>query len=238
MLRHLIPLLLWPLHFTEGDGGGSGGTGAMPGSGAMPGHAGGSGGAAAGATPAAGAGSTPAPATTPATGEEALGDAGKAVLAEARRLAREAESRARAAEARLSELEGGQQTEHERAIAQARRESTAQERAQWSEWGRELIVDATLRAAGITSEKLLALAKAAPELRALKFDIESRKVEGVSEAVEALKKDSDYVALFGGKTTSTPAPGGSWGGAEGGSNATPVAPGGDRLRRAYESGNN
>ncbi|HVM30775.1 MAG TPA: hypothetical protein VM305_08435 [Candidatus Limnocylindrales bacterium] len=234
MLRNLIPLPFWPLSFFEGEGGGGGGTGATPGSGATPTPA--ATGTAAGATPAAGAGTSPAPATQPATGEEALGEPGKAVLREARRLAKEAEDRAKAAEQQLQELQAGQQTDHEKALTQARRESAAEERARWQEWGRDLVVEGALRGAGITSDKLLALAKAAPELRALKVDTETRRVEGLTEAVEALKKDPEYAALFGKQQTPTPAgPGGSWGGAEGGSNAAPVAPGADRLRRAYEA---
>lgn len=208
-------------------------TGATPGTSATPVQATG-GGTGAGATPGTEAGGKPAaPASSTATGEEALGDTGKALLAEARRLAREAENRAKAAETRANELESGQQTEAERAVSAAKREAAAEERAKWAERARKAEVRGALRGAGIVDDAALELALGSPTFQGLKVNNETGDVEGVSEAIEEFKARHAY--LFGAKDEkpATPPPGGSWGGSEGGRNDSPVAPGGERLRRAY-----
>lgn len=186
-------------------------TGATPGAGATPAQAEGNG-AAAGATPAATAAKDAATAAQPATGEEALGEAGKAVLAQARREAREAKESAATLQRQLEELQAGSQTEHERAVATAAREAASSERTKWQSRIREAEVRGALRGAGITNEKLLGLAVAAPEFRDLKVDNETGAVDGVSEAIEKFK--ADYPEAFGKKAE--PGPGGSWGGSEGG----------------------
>lgn len=214
-------------------------SGATPGTPATGGHAAqvGTPGA---ATAASGAGATPASsATSAATGEEALGDTGAALLKEERRKAREAEARATAAEARAAELETGQQTETERSIAAAKREAAAEERAKWSERARKAEVRGALRGAGIVDDAALDLALGSPTFASLKVDNDSGNVEGVTEAVEEFKTKHAY--LFGKAATAEDpktgagngAAAGSWGGSEGGSNDTPVAPGMSRLRRGY-----
>jgi hypothetical protein len=191
-------------------------TGATPGAGATPAQAEGNG-AAAGATPAATAAKDAATAAQPATGEEALGDAGKAVLSQARREAKEAKDQAAALQRQLEELQAGTQSDHEKATAAAVREATASERAKWQARIREAEVRGALRGAGVTNERLLGLFINAPEIRELKVDNETGEVDGVAEAIEKVKKD--YPEVFSTKTE--PGPGGSWGGAEGSSSRKP-----------------
>jgi hypothetical protein len=208
--------------------------GANPGAGATPSPAGQTG-PATGATPPAAAATSPAPPPAPATDDANLGEAGKAILREARRVAKEAADRADAAERALAEAQESTQTAQERAISQAKREATAEANARWSEIVRDGVIEGALRGAGITSDKVLALLKAAPELRALKAN-ESGQVDGVTAAVEALKADPEYAVLFGSKSAPTPpTPGGAWGGSEGGSIANPAATGIDRMRNAYNA---
>lgn len=180
----------------------------------------------AGATPAATspdgapAGATPAPGTTAttvttteATDEPALGDAGKEVLRNARRAAKEAEDRAKAAETELQQLREAGQSEADKALNQARHEAAAEERAKWQGHIRSTEVRSHLRAAGLTDDRALGLAAGAPEFQRLKVTDEGL-VEQVAETVAQFKKD--YPVMFG--TAASPGPGGPWGGAEGGAN--------------------
>ena len=192
-------------------------TGATPGAGATPAQAG-QGGSPAGATPASGtAGTPPAPATPPttqqpATGEGDLGEAGRRALEAERQARRDAETRAQTAEAERDQLKVATQSDAEKALTQAKREASAEERAKWQGHIRATEVKSQLRTAGLTNEKALELAARAPEFAKLKVTDEG-VVEQVAETVEAFKKD--YPEMFSRPTS--PAPGGSWGGAEGGS---------------------
>ena len=207
--------------------------GATPGAGATPPQAG-QAGPGAGATPPPAAVPSSAP-PNPAPNDDGLGDKGQAILRDARREAKDAKDRAEAAEKALAEATESTQTEQQRAIAQAKRDATAEANARWSAAMRDVVIEGALRGAGITSEKVIALLKAAPELQALKAD-DSGKVAGVTDAVEALKADAEYAVLFGKATAPvlTP-PGGSWSGAEGGSSSQPVGAGMDRIRNAYNT---
>lgn len=188
-------------------------TGATPGAGATPAQAT-TEVAAAGATPAAAAGQQPAPATKPATGEEALGDAGKAVLSEARREAREAKAQAAQLQEQLEALQTGTQTEHERAINQAKREAKAEADGKWVAHIRAAEVRGALRAAGIVNDEALQDAVASGRYANLKVT-DDGTVEGVTEAVEAHKQAVPQ--LFTAKPG--PRPDGAWDGAAGGTGA-------------------
>jgi hypothetical protein len=182
-------------------------TGATPGAGATPAQvttevAG------AGATPAAAAGTTsPAPATEPATGEEALGDSGKRILAEARRAAREADDRAKAAETERDALKAQTQSDAEKALEQARRDAAKERDTFWAQHVKQGKVETALTAAGIASEKGRGLAAQAPVFQILKVS-DKGEVEKLTETVEQFKKD--YPEMFGAGHS-------GWDGAEGGS---------------------
>lgn len=191
-------------------------TGAMPGAGAMPVQADGNG-AAAGAMPAATAGKDPATAAKPAMDEAALGEPGKAALDRERDARQAAEDRAKAAETQLEEMRAGTQTEHERELATAKREAAKERDTHWEARFREVVAEGALRGAGIASEKDLRLALLAPSFANLKVD-ENGVVQGVEDAIEAFKKD--HPAMFG--KAAEPTPGGSWGGAEGGTSRKPM----------------
>jgi hypothetical protein len=169
-------------------------TGATPGAGATPAQAGqptSSTPAAQGATPPAGT-TAPAAATPPAMGEDAaLGDAGRRILAEARRQAREAEDRARAAEAERDTLKAATLSESERAIAEATKagEKAATERFEARIRASE--IRAALTAASISASEL-DLALHAPEFARLKVTDDG--LDGLASAVQAFK--AGHPALF------------------------------------------
>lgn len=190
-------------------------TGAIPGAGAMPAQAAQNVNPA-GAIPAPGAAGTPPatttpPTTPPAMGAAELGDAGQRAIAAERTRADEAERRAKAAEEQLTKLTEAGQSDHEKAIAQAKREASVEERTRWQAHIRHTEVRSALRSAGLANDKSLALAATAPEFAKLKVTDEGT-VEQVAETVEAFKKD--YPEMFG--VPATPGPGGPWGGAAGG----------------------
>jgi len=169
-------------------------TGATPGAGATPAQAGQpttTPPAAQGATPPA-ATTAPAAAQSPATDDEAaLGDAGKRILAEARRREREAEARAKAAEQERDALREATQTETEKAIAAARKEGEATVRAAFEARIRRSEIRTALTAAGITASEL-DLASMAPEFGRLKVTDDG--VDGLTEAVATFK--ALHPALF------------------------------------------
>jgi len=162
-------------------------TGATPGAGATPAQAGQpttTPPAAQGATPPA-ATTAPAAAQSPATDDEAaLGDAGKRILAEARRREREAEARAKAAEQERDALREATQTETEKAIAAARKEGEATVRAAFEARIRRSEIRTALTAAGITASEL-DLASLAPEFAALVVTDDG--VDGLAQAVAAFR---------------------------------------------------
>ena len=161
-----------------------GGTGATPGTGAKPDQS----------TDDDSAEDKKAAAQPPATGEDALGDAGKAVLRQARSEAKEAKERADALQKQINDLQAGSETEHEKAIAAARREAAAERDAHWTTRLREAEVRGALRGAGLANDKTLALAVGAPEFHNLKVDPNTGAVEGIAEAIESFKKD--YPEVF------------------------------------------
>lgn len=151
------------------------------------------------------------PADESAKGEEALGDNGQKVLREARQEAREATRRAEAAESDLTKLREETASDSDKALNQARREASAERDAFWQSHIREAEVRGALRGAGITNDKFLSLAVAAPEFRELKVG-EDGSVSGVTAAIEGFKED--YPEAF---SKAPPAkPDGEWDGAAGG----------------------
>lgn len=178
-------------------------TGATPGTGATPAQAGQQEPTtpATGATPAASITATAA-AQPPATGEEALGDAGKRILAEARRAAKEAEDRAKAAEQERDALRTATLTDQEKAIEAARKEASTEAEGRWQGHVRRSSVRQALTAAGI-SQSELDLAANAPEFGALKVS-EQGDVEGLAKTVSDFQ--AQHPSLFA--TTPPPPPGG------------------------------
>lgn len=169
-------------------------TGATPGAGATPAQAGQqtTTPAATGATPATGT-TAPAADATPATGDDAtLGEAGKRILAEARRMAREAEARAKALEEERDALKASTQTEAEKARDAAVKEAERTTAAKYEARIRQSDVRAALTAAGMSASEL-DLALAAPEFARLK--VGDQGTEGVTDAVAAFK--TAHPGLFG-----------------------------------------
>lgn len=161
-------------------------TGATPGPGATPDQAdrATTTPAASGATPQAGT-TAPAAAQSTATDDEAaLGDAGKRIIAEARRQAREAEARARAHEQELVKLREASQSDTEKALTAARREGADEVRKAFEARIRRSEVRSALTAAGITAAEL-DLASMAPEFGGLKVTDDG--VDGLIEAVTTFK---------------------------------------------------
>jgi hypothetical protein len=139
-----------------------------------------------GAPPAQSDPATP-PAPEPATGVEgALGDAGKRALDAMKAERRAAEDRARKAEAELEQLRAAQLTEGERAIAQARREASAETERKWSARLRSAEVARQLQAAGATPDAI-DLAVLDPSFAELVIDDDGR-VAGLDGAIAAFRK--------------------------------------------------
>lgn len=186
-----------------------------------------------GATPGTDATSVQAgPATTapaepkPATGEDDLGEAGKKVLRESRSAARDATARAEAAEKELVDLRAATQTDQEKALAQAKREASAEERAKFETKLRRSEVRSALRSAGLANDALVELAMKSDHFAALVVDDEGR-VTDLDKAVAQLKKDAPEMFATANAGTVTR-------GVQTQQQAD-VAPGLDRLRQAYES---
>jgi hypothetical protein len=162
-------------------------TGAMPGAGAMPAQATSAAGTPPpmGATPPAGT-TAPAAATPPATGDDAaLGETGKRILADARRAAKEAEDRARAAEAERDALRTATQSEAEKATAAAVKEAEKAITATYEARIRRSELKSALTAAGIAPTEL-DLALMAPDFARLKVTEDG--VDGLSDAVTLFAK--------------------------------------------------
>lgn len=161
-------------------------TGATPGTGATPAQAGQpttTTPAAPGATPAAGT-TAPAAAAESATDDAALGEAGKRIIAEARRQAKEAEARAKAAETERDTLRAATQTEAEKATADAVKAARAEVTQAFEARIRRSEVRTALTAAGIVATEL-DLASLAPEFGRLKVTDDG--VDGLTEAVTTFK---------------------------------------------------
>lgn len=174
-------------------------------------------GAPAGAAPSQPPGGATPPAQTPATppaigADGALGEAGKRALDAERTRADTAEGKVKSLETRIAELETATQTDQEKALGEAKRTASAEERTKWTGHIRLTEVRGALSRAGLTDEKALALAAGAPEFGKLKVTDEGQ-VERLTETVEAFKKD--YPLLFA--APAAPPRGGAWDGAAGGS---------------------
>lgn len=163
-------------------------TGATPGTGATPAQAG---------TP-----STAPAESKPATGEDDLGEAGKKILRDLRAAEREAQRRAEAAEKELTELRSATQTDGEKALAQAKREAAAEERAKFETKLRRAEVRSALRSAGLTNDALVELALRSDLFAALAVDDEGR-VADLDKAIAQLRKDAPelFAAALAGTVT-------------------------------------
>jgi hypothetical protein len=185
--------------------------------------------ASAGATPAAGgatppqtpaqpAPATPAAATTSATGDDdGLGDAGKRALRAERDRASAAERERDDLKRRFEELENSSKSEHEKALAQAKRDGATEVAERYQAAIRRSEVRAALTAAGVPAT-LIDLASRADGFAALKVS-DQGEVQGLDEALEAFRKATPDLfakapatpprpADFGGGPRGTPATGG------------------------------
>ncbi|MGD0020116.1 MAG: hypothetical protein ABSD62_12750 [Candidatus Limnocylindrales bacterium] len=163
-------------------------TGATPGTGATPAQAG---------TP-----PTALAESTPATGEDNLGEAGKKILRDLRAAEREAQRRAEAAEKELADLRSATQTDGDKALAQAKREAAAEERAKFETKLRRAEVRSALRSAGLTNDALVELALKSDLFAALAVDDEGR-VTDLDKAIAQLRKDAPelFAAALAGTVT-------------------------------------
>jgi hypothetical protein len=128
----------------------------------------------------------PQPAAEPATGADAaLGDAGKRAL-DAMKAERNAEAAARKrAEAELEQLRTSQMGEHEKAIAQARREAASETEKAWGARLRASEVRRELQAAGMQPDLIGALATS-PEFAAVAIE-EDGSMPDLPKAVAAFR---------------------------------------------------
>ena len=143
----------------------------------------------------------PAPPAPPATGDAELGEAGRKAIATERKAARDAQDALKAAQTELETLKAAGLTESEKAIKDAAKTATEVERAKWQSSIREVRVEAALRVAGASNEKLLALALRSDLISTLTVDA-AGKVEGLDKAVEQLK--ADIPEMFAAQTPGGP----------------------------------
>ena len=156
--------------------------------------------------------------------DEPLGDAGKRALEAERQARRDAEDRLKAAADELEKLRTASQSDHEKAINEARKEAETATAEKYRGQIRQLQLQNALRDAGISDAKSLELSAAAPLFRDLKVR-DDGTVDGLEGAVEQAKKD--YPALFEQRTGS-----GVTRGVQRESVPDPKTPQ-DRLARAY-----
>jgi hypothetical protein len=145
-----------------------------------------------GATPSQ---STPVgpPAAEPAPGADAaLGDAGKRALDAMKAERKAAEDRARKAEAELETLRTSGLSEHEKAIAQAKKDATSEAEKAWSARLRTSEVRRALQAAGVTADAL-DLAAGAAEFSDLVVD-DDGVVADLERTVDAFRRS--HPSLF------------------------------------------
>lgn len=164
-----------------------------------------------GAPPTPPAGAAPAePPTPPATGDGALGDAGKRALEAERTARKSAEDRAKAAETERDELKAATQSDTEKAIADARKAGADETSTKLHGQIRYAKVEAALSAAGI-KPSVMDLAVKADEFATLKVNDKGEVaiVEGLDEAIKEFKtKRGD---LFGAASGDGSADGGARG---------------------------
>jgi len=144
-------------------------------------------GATPGQTPAQPAPATPAVPAAPATGDEdGLGDAGKRALRSERELRAAAERERDDFRKRLEELENASKSDHEKALAQAKRDGAAEVADRYQAAIRRSEVRAALVAAGAPAS-VVDLAARADQFSSLKVT-DDGEVTGLAEAVEAFRK--------------------------------------------------
>ena len=179
----------------------------------------------AGATPVAGGATPPQsapaapPAADPATGDDAaLGDAGKRALDAMKADRKAADDRARASDARAKALEAeleqfrtSQLSEQEKALAQARKEASAETEKVWSARLRSAEVARQLQAAGVSAD-MLDLAVMDQAFADLEVAPDGRLV-GVDAAIATFRKARPF--LFTQRATAA----GNFDGGSGGSPA-------------------
>lgn len=132
--------------------------------------------------------STPAdqPAAEPATGDEGLGDAGKRALEAERAQRRDAERQLKTARDELEALRTSQLSDHEKAIAKARKDATDEANARAAAMVRRAEVRRALQGAGVTPDAL-DLAASAAEFAGLEVDEEGR-VADLEKTTEVFRK--------------------------------------------------
>lgn len=194
--------------------------------------------AAAGATPAQtppAQPATPTPAaapTPPATGDpDALGDAGKAALEKERSARKAAEAAAREAVAELEKIRTANQSEADKALADAKKAGGDEVLARVHTQVRRSEVKAALSAAGINGQ-VLELATKDDRFTSLKVK-DDGVVDGLEDAVKAFK--AAQPDLFKAPAT----PGTADGGARGGKTVTrdqlkTMTP--DQINKAFDEG--
>jgi hypothetical protein len=154
--------------------------------------------ASAGATPVAGGATplqTPSPATaTPETTDsatefpEGLGDPGKQALTRMKQERDAARREAADAKKRADELETAGKSEHERAVADAKKEGATEATGKYVAMVRASSVKAALLTAGV-DPSLVELAARADQFASLKVTDEG-DVEGLEQAVDAFKRST------------------------------------------------
>lgn len=141
---------------------------------------------------------------TSATDGTEIGEAGRRAIEAERLAAREAQARAKTLERELETLRTATQTDHEKAIAQARKEAIAEVTAKSDAKVRAAEVRRALQAAGCTDVPLGSLAR---EFASLEVTDEG-DVTDLDKTVEAFKKA--HPSLFG-RTSAGSADGGARG---------------------------
>lgn len=154
------------------------------------------------------AGSPATAATAPATGDtDGLRDEGKRAIDRMKAERDAAVAAATEAKGEAEALRNASRTDQEKAIAEARKEAAAEVTGKFQAQVRQARVESALTAAGI-EPTLLDLAAKSDEFAKLKVT-DDGKVEGLAEAIEALKKDRP--ALFKSPVTPGTADGGTRG---------------------------
>lgn len=152
-------------------------------------------------------------------------------LAKERKARQTAEKERKALEERLAKLEEGTKSEHEKALEQARKEAGESARTETLTAANARIVRAEVKAAA--GGKLADPNDAIRLLDLDEFEVDDEgniDPKAISKAIDELVKSKPYLAANGGKRFQ----GGGDGGNQGGSGGDDkVAPGADRLRRAY-----
>lgn len=201
-------------------------TGATPGPSATPGQ---------GTEPTTTTGGATPPASTPAkppaTGDEPLGEGGKAALQKERDAREKAERRATEVETELQQLKAATQSDSDKALEKARKEGEGTATEKWQGLVRRARVAGALEAAGVGNAKLRETIAGGADFATLKVS-DSGEVEGLEDAITKAK--ADFPEAFG-KVAGTPAE--RAGTVTRGSESPtppPIAPGAARLRYAYE----